>query len=130
MGRFMADNGLLPDVIVSSPAARARATTEAAVREMNYSGDVIYDPDVYEAAPSKLLQVLSELADDYDNAMLVGHNPGLEGLIFHLTDVHETMPTGALAVIELSTDNWAGLRRGIGRLEAFYRPRELMRHDG
>jgi phosphohistidine phosphatase len=127
MGEFMAKKGLVPDVIISSPAVRARSTTESVVKKMKYSGDVTFDPEIYDAGPNTLLQIVSEISNEHCTAMLVGHNPGLESLIHHLTNIYEPMPTGALAVIELPIDDWSEIRGGVGRLAAFYRPRELMK---
>lgn len=127
MGTLIADNDLVPDVIVSSPAARARATTELAAEAMKYSGDAIFDPEIYEASPNTLVRVLSEISDEYETAMLVGHNPGLESLVYHLTGVFEPMPTAALAVIQLDIESWGDLNSGTGDLSAIYRPRELMK---
>lgn len=127
MGKFMADNGLVPDVIVSSPAVRARRTTEAVVKKMKYSGDVTFDPEIYDAGPNTLLRIISEVSNEHHTAMLVGHNPGLESLIHHLTNVYEPIPTGALAVIELPIDDWREIRGGVGKVVAIYRPRELMK---
>jgi phosphohistidine phosphatase len=127
MGKFIADNGSTPDVIISSPAARARSTTELVADAMKYSGDVVFDPEIYEAGPNTLVRVVSQIDDDHKTALLVGHNPGLESLIYHLTGVFEPMPTAALAVIELDIESWDGINGGVGKLSAIYRPRELMK---
>ena len=127
MGKFIADNGLTPDVIVSSPAARARATTEFVAEAMEYFGDAVFDPDIYEASPNTLVRVVSQIEGEYKTALLVGHNPGLESLIYHLTGVFEPMQTAALAVIELDIESWGDVNGGTGTLSAIYRPRELMK---
>jgi phosphohistidine phosphatase len=127
MGRFMAEKGLVPEVIISSPAARARATTELVAEAMEYSGEAVFDPDIYEASPNTLVRAASQIDDEYTTAMLVGHNPGLEGLIYHLTGVFEPMPTAALAVIDLDIESWGDIDGDSGRLSAIYRPRELMK---
>lgn len=127
MGKFMAENRLVPDLIVSSPAARARATTELVAEAMEYSGDAVFDPDIYEASPNTLVRVVAEISDEYRTAMIVGHNPGLESLIYHLTGVFEPMPTAALAVIELNIESWGDVNGESGILLAIYRPRDLMK---
>ena len=63
--------------------------------------------------------------------MLIGHNPGIEGLASMLaaesplrTAMLAKFPTGALATLRFA-GGWAGLNRGAGALTAFVRPREL-----
>ncbi|QQS31737.1 MAG: histidine phosphatase family protein [Acidobacteriota bacterium] len=127
MGKFIADNGLTPEVIVSSPAARARATTELVAEAMEYSGDAIFDPKIYEASANALVGVVSQIDEEYMTALLIGHNPGLEGLVYYLTDVFEPLQTAALAVIELDIENWGDVDSRTGKLSAIYRPRDLMK---
>jgi len=57
--------------------------------------------------------------------MIVGHNPGMEGLIRALTGELTSMPTAALAVIDLNIDEWSAIRPGSGKLVEVVRPKEL-----
>ena len=66
---------------------------------------------------------------------MVGHNPGLEDLIFDLVpddgssplrdQVEEKFPTATYAVLELAIDRWSDLADGCGRLVHLVRPRDL-----
>ncbi len=60
------------------------------------------------------------------SVMLIGHNPGMEGLIYYLTGAVEPMPTAAIATIELSNENWSEIGTGMSRLACVLRPRQLM----
>jgi phosphohistidine phosphatase len=67
--------------------------------------------------------------------MLIGHNPGLEDVIFDLVPddgssplrdiVEEKFPTASYAVMEIDIDNWAELEDGSARLVHLIRPRDL-----
>ena len=64
--------------------------------------------------------------------MIVGHNPGLEDLALALAAdgaerarMEEKYPTGALATIDLPTNDWSAVERGSGGLVGFVRPRDL-----
>jgi phosphohistidine phosphatase SixA len=57
--------------------------------------------------------------------MLVGHNPGFEGLVRALTGETHSMPTAALAVIDLQTDKWSEVNSASGNLRILIRPKEL-----
>jgi phosphohistidine phosphatase len=88
--------------------------------------EIRYDDRIYEASPGTLFTVISEIEERFASAMLVGHNPGMEGLIRQLTGRIEPMPTAALAVIDLDLELWKEAAPGIGRLVAVARPKALM----
>jgi len=69
---------------------------------------------------------VSESSDECAALLLVGHNPGMEGLIRYLTGQPESMPTAAVAVIDLDIGSWKELDEGGGKLIHLYRPRDEM----
>jgi phosphohistidine phosphatase len=83
-----------------------------------------YDERIYEASPHRLLEVISELDEKKGSAMLIGHNPGLEGLIKILTGKIQSMPTAALAVIDLDKENWNEITAESGKLRAVFSPKD------
>ena len=124
MGDLIASKGFDPSVILCSPAERARETGLLVKTHSGLEAPVLFDERIYEASSQGLRQVISELAESYDSALLVGHNPGVEGLIRLLTGDIEPMPTAALAVLHLRIGNWPELGAGSGSLLAVYRPKE------
>jgi|KBSSwiStaDraftv2_1062776.scaffolds.fasta_scaffold16839_1 phosphohistidine phosphatase len=127
MGEFMAANGFEPEVIVSSPAVRARRTAQLAKEGANMPAEIIYDDRIYEASPRTLQTVAASIDDRFDSAMLVGHNPGMEGFVRLLTGRSEEMPTAALAVIDLDIERWAEIDTGLGALRRLIRPKDEMK---
>lgn len=130
MGELIARKQLIPDVILSSPAARAKRTAELVKKAAGIKADLKFDERVYEASPQALLHVVSEIDEQFASAMVVGHNPGMEGFIRVLTGKLEPMPTAALAVIELDIDNWSSIAPGSGTLETIIRPKDEMKSKG
>lgn len=126
MGKLMREKGFDPDVILTSTAVRARHTAALAKEAGTLRGVLQFEPRIYEASPQTLRQVVSELSKTYKSAMIVGHNPGIEGFIRFLTGGLEPMPTAALAVIELNIVSWNETDDGCGTLQAVIRPKELM----
>jgi phosphohistidine phosphatase len=58
--------------------------------------------------------------------LLVGHNPGLEEFLCHLTGQNETLPTAALVRLELDLSDWSQFDdQTRGRLIDLWRPKEL-----
>lgn len=130
MGTLIANRRLTPTAIVSSPANRARQTAELILSSIGADIPLTFDDRIYEASPNNLRLVVSETNDDFPSVMIVGHNPGIEGFIRHLTGAIETMPTTALAVIELNIDSWSDIKNNTGELITVIRPKEEMPSAG
>ena len=130
MGQYMTQNNFIPDVIISSPAVRARSTAELVKKGGGLKADINLDDRIYEASPQTLLYAVWELDDKFDSAMIVGHNPGMEGFIRLLTGKEEKMPTAALAEIYLRVDSWSSIEPGRGKLKTVIRPKDELQSKG
>ena len=124
MGQIMADRDLSPDIIVASPAVRAYKTASLVKKAGNLDAEIQQDERIYEASPRTLLQVVGELDDKFRSAMVVGHNPGMEGFIRLLTGRLESMPTAALAIIDLDVASWGDIDADRGKLRQVIRPKD------
>ena len=126
MGRLMAEEAIVPDMILTSTAQRARRTAMHVTEACDYEGSLMLRDELYLAGPPTIVGILNELPDTCGSAAVVAHNPGLEDLLDLLTGESEALPTAALAVVELPIDRWAELDLETeGRLVSLWRPREL-----
>ena len=125
MGKLMRKKGLEPDLLLSSPAHRAKQTAQMVKDAARFSPEIQFDDRIYEASPHTLAQVTSEIGDAHTSAMLIGHNPGMEAFIHFLSAQLEPMPTAALAIIDLNIDKWNEMDEGCGDLRNVFRPKEL-----
>lgn len=117
MGEEIRTRGLLPEMILSSTARRARSTTRRVVEASGYGGEVIYEPSLYAAGMMAYVEAAANLSDSVQTALIVGHNPILEDLVRWLTGREVTLPTAALACIPLPIQSWGDLRQeGSGTL--------------
>lgn len=120
-GRWLADNVGVIDLAVVSPAERTRETWRLAAAELAVPPPVREDDRVYAGSAPSLLGVLRELPEELSTVVLVGHNPGLEDLVASLTGSRVTMPTSALAVIDVS-GSWSATAHTSAELRAQGRP--------
>ncbi|QWZ07045.1 histidine phosphatase family protein [Nocardioides panacis] len=120
-GRWLAEHGPVPDLVVVSPAVRARRTWDLVAAELPGTPPTRVEDRVYAASPAELLAVLADLPEATATVLLVGHNPGLEELVEHLTGEHVRLPTSALAVLDVPAP-WSALGPGAGTLRASGRP--------
>ena len=125
MGRLMSEKGYSPDLILSSPALRARTTAELVKDAGRLSAEIRLDERIYEASPMALLEIIAGIDGSVNSVMIVGHNPGMETFIRLLSGRIEAMPTAALAVLELGMERWADTCEECGIVRAIYRPKEL-----
>ena len=135
MGRHIAAQPLYWDRIIASPAVRVAQTIELGSQAATINPQVRWDRRIYLASSATLLDILREQEGDPATILMVGHNPGLEDLIFDLVaddgsnplrDIVEVKyPTAAFAQLEIEIDRWADLEEGGARLVHLTRPRDL-----
>lgn len=125
IGSLMKKQDLTPDIILCSSAKRAKQTAKIFMKALEYQGDIEYVDSFYMAEPETYFATLRSLAD-VGSVMLIGHNPGLETMVQILTDEIRSLPTAALAIIELPIDEWQQLSLETnGELKQLWLPREL-----
>ncbi len=135
MGRHVRDHGVKWERMLASPAIRCAETVELACQAAGRPVAAIWDRRIYLASGVTLADVLRDTEGDPTSILMVGHNPGLEDLIFDLVpddgscplrDVVEIkFPTAAFAVLELDIGRWADLADKCGKLVHLVRPRDL-----
>lgn len=127
-GAWLAEHGPALDLALVSTAVRARQTWDLIAPAIPTVATSL-DGRIYEASVGTLLRVISEISEDVDSAIVVGHNPGLEDLAGYLATsgsvrdrsrMSEKYPTSALAVLT-SQHPWAQF--GDAELVAFEVPR-------
>jgi phosphohistidine phosphatase len=122
MGRVLEEEGLVPDLIISSTAMRARKTAELAIEAGGWRSEIRLDRSLYDEGPQGVLAVGAS-APDVDGLMLVGHQPTWSMLVSALTGERAEMRTAAVAVIELDIKSWADLPDASGTLTRVLEPR-------
>jgi phosphohistidine phosphatase len=125
VGRFLKMKEIVPDLVLSSPALRARETVEHVTRAAKWRTEVRYDERIYEAGAVRLLEVISQIESERKTVFVVGHNPGMEEVLHLLTGRMEQVPTGGLAKVLLKTPKWAAIVDKKANLEWLVKPKEM-----
>jgi len=126
MGAWLKQQGMVPELIISSTAVRALTTAELVAQGCDFEGELRLTNDLYLAGPPTYIDTLNQLPNDSERVMVVGHNPGMESLLSLLTGKDRRMTTANLAVVELPIDSWRELTLfSDGRLAHFWRPKDL-----
>ena len=125
VGKRIAAEKLSNLLVICSPAVRTRETAEIVLKSANLLVEPRFDERIYEASLRELAQIVTEIPDDNEVAVMIGHNPGFEELLSFLTGEHRRMPTCALAKIRFGDVSWKDVRASEGSLEWFIAPKEL-----
>lgn len=128
MGKFIRKQGLAPDQIVSSSATRAQQTTELFSEACEVpDASVQFVKYLYHAPAMEYLDLLERYENDSVSVlMMVGHNPGLEELVYSFSKLYEAMPTAAIAHFDLGVEDWISIRPPFkATLKSLWRPKEL-----
>jgi phosphohistidine phosphatase len=107
IGRYLQREVIVPELVLSSPAVRARETIERVAKAAKWVPEVRFDQRIYEAGGLRLLEVVSQIENERKTALLVGHNPGIEELLMLLAGESMKVPTAALLKLELKSSKWA-----------------------
>ncbi|WP_043730585.1 SixA phosphatase family protein [Streptomyces zinciresistens] len=132
-GRRLADTAVPFDLALCSTSTRTRETWKLAVHEFEHRPKTVYEERIYEASPGELIAVLNETPDDARNVLLIGHNPGVQGLAEILSgttegDARQRMsrrgfPAAAFAVLSFG-GTWKALEPGTASLVDYWAPSE------
>lgn len=135
MGRYLRDEGLGYDHLVSSPAVRCTETLDHLWEGLGRRMTANWDRRIYLASAATLLDVVHDAPDSAEAVLMCGHNPGFEDLILMLVPdrqgdtlrdrVEEKFPTAALAEIAFDVARWSDVKSESGMLVRFVRPRDL-----
>lgn len=125
MANKLKESGCNPDYFISSPAKRTTETSKIIATALNFNFEkIIFDEQIYHSSLPQILQVLNDVPNDFNNMVLVGHNPTLTQLSNYLTnDFIDYIPTCGIVKIELELDNWQHITKGIGNKIFFIYPK-------
>jgi phosphohistidine phosphatase len=108
MGKRVADAGIRPSQIISSPAVRAWTTARVFAKELGYPAEFLQREDgLYLASLDNLLDVIATQDNGFNNLMLFGHNPGLTDFVNYLVPgLTNNLPTSGVVSVNLEVDDW------------------------
>jgi len=125
MGSYLKGRDIVPDIILSSPALRAKTTAKIIANTVKYDKKIIYRDNIYEADSTTLHSILNSLDNKYTIVFLVGHNPGLNLLVDSYVGFNENIPTCGVVELEIKCDKWKNISAKNIKLLSFKYPKGL-----
>ena len=129
MAELLAGQGIRPDLLVSSPAKRAITTALFFAEKFGIEENrVLREQDIYEAAPTEILRIISNLPDSAAVVCLFGHNPTFTEVANLFAENYiDNIPTCGIVQIESEAEHWNTLYEGNSRVKARFFPKEVSR---
>lgn len=109
LGNKLKEKNILPDLIVSSPAIRARRTTENVSEIIGYRKNIMYNEVIYQAFLNEIIESITYTFDTVDSLMIVGHNPSLTALAITYGGFSEEMKMASAIRIDFNCDSWTSI---------------------
>jgi len=131
---YLTDQKIRPQIVLTSTSARTVETVDHLKSNLFPKAPIKKLRDLYLADAADILKQAQALSDDYDTALLVGHNPGFHELAYDLTRRKEKagleklsakFPTAALAGFRFEVDTWSELALGNGHLDHLVFPSDF-----
>ena len=138
IGRYIAQAQTIPDLILCSTARRTRQTCDLVAARFSTAPQIVFEEELYLAESGTIIGLVRAVPDNFQTVMVIGHNPGIHQAAADLTGSGNTkdratlsarFPTAALALIDFSNNEWAGISLHTGKLDRFITPRLLSDED-
>ena len=128
MGLRLKKQGIMPELMISSPAKRARSTAKKIAKQLQYPKENIkFAEGIYEATPDNLLMLVKNVQGNPGTLMLFGHNPGITEFANSLTGINiHNIPTCGIVSIQFDVDEWQQVEYKKGKLILFDYPKKGM----
>ncbi|NTU52331.1 MAG: histidine phosphatase family protein [Chlorobiaceae bacterium] len=126
MSTHLLHQGIIPELLVSSPATRALETAQIFADTLGIeTGEIRHNIDIYEGDTEALATIVQALDDAFETIMLFGHNPTISSLIRWLTGKPtDAMETCGIARIDLECDRWHEAGEESGTLTWYEYPKK------
>lgn len=128
MALRLQDNHIIPDLILSSPALRAKKTASKIAKVLGFDGDkIIYQNELYGGGFESYLQILRDIDNSYDSIFLVGHNPDITEVSERLGNIIiGNMPTCGIVGVDFEVDSFSEIKDKSGHVLFFDFPKSLV----
>lgn len=125
IGKVLKEMKIKPDLLISSPANRAKTTANIIADTIGV--DITYQKSIYESSEMNIMMILNAIDEQVDSCMLVGHNPALTGVINALSSFSlDNLPTAGIVAITFES-TWADIKPMSGEFLFFEYPKK---HQG
>lgn len=121
LGKLLRSKNIMPDLVVSSPAIRARQSADLVAKEIKYKKSIMYNEVIYQAFLNELIESITYTFDSVNSLMLIGHNPALSALAITFTEFKEELKMADAIKIEFACNSWTQISKENASFCELYR---------
>lgn len=127
MGANLKVKGFIPDLILSSPAKRAKTTAELFAKTNTYTNKIEFVRDFYFGGSSEITNKILNTKNSIETLMIVGHNPTMDEIVMTFSKDNEYLPmkTATVVVFSSEIEKWSDLQLNSCKLELYLKPKDL-----
>ena len=124
VGAYLYKENTSFDIVLCSVAERAKATANLMADAMKFEIEkIVPEEALYEASTRTFFEFISQINDDHQTVLCVGHNPSISYLAESLTKAEiGDMPPCGLAIIKFNVNSWKEVSQGSGELQNYVYP--------
>jgi len=132
MGKYLKENNILPQKIISSDAKRTTETINNIIKSAAIDIKAEFTSGLYLATPGEMLKQIAKTSEDIESLMVVSHNPGTEQLAKILTRsgtpeaislIKLKYPTCGLTILTINAESWEKIEPACAFMEDFIVPK-------
>jgi phosphohistidine phosphatase len=126
MAAKMNELGLVPQLIITSGANRAKTTAEYFKKEFNLPDAMfVVKNELYEASVDTVYDVIRSISDDVHFVYLFGHNPTFTWVANHLSGVSiDNVPTCGVVHAQANLTTWEKFKPEYAAFVGFHYPKQ------
>ncbi|MBE0496695.1 MAG: histidine phosphatase family protein [Campylobacterales bacterium] len=124
MAKRLKHHSVTPDLILSSPALRAKKTAQIIAKELGIEA-ITYEPLLYESSFETYVEILRALPPTAQNVLIVAHNPEITYACELLADaIFGNIPTCGIVGLELTVETFQEVGEGCAHVLFFDYPKK------
>lgn len=124
MGEILKSKKIKADLVISSPALRAKNTAKVIAKKTNYKNAIFYDESIYESSLIELENIIYSIENKFNIVFLVTHNPSLNILCSKIIDFYDNIPTCGIIEINFKLNDWSLFSKKNIEFLSFYCPKQ------
>ncbi len=124
MGLKLKEENIVPDIIISSPAVRAKTTAKIIAYKIGYTQPILFDKSIYESTTTTLHKIIKSIDNKNNIVFLFGHNPTLNMFVEDYIEFYDNIPTCGIVKIEFDCNSWEDINSSNAKFISFDYPKQ------
>jgi phosphohistidine phosphatase len=120
-----------PDLIISSPAVRAKSTAKYFAEAFNYDFNQInFSDNIYFNGSKYIVEIIKKVDSYIKSLMVVGHNPDITSLSSYFSgQFFDNIPTCGVICLDFAIEDWEAIEKENAQIVFFEYPKKYFKNN-